>query len=410
MGLLSNALNNLAGNIFGDIGGPATGSTNPILRKTAIDMQNESPIDKYLSNDPFAFSSISYPRDLTSDMSNGHYMLFYINVQNKTKYKYTGADGKTKVGQTAKLIEPRQPANPNQRSGAAGDVTKPKTVYSEGGGSDDASYSAGLISRGAQGTILDKDGVDLAKGSRGTDSGLSSFHPTTTRISDSIAIYLPPNVQSNLAATYNGMATGMLGAAAKSGAAALKGMKNDDFEAAAGAIVDGGAAIGTKLAVNAAAGVAEALGGGEGGEELLNKAFGQANNPYLEVLFDQMALRQFTYNFTFAPKSQEETDDVQKIIQMFRFHMAPELQQGHGRFLTLPSEFDIHYMYQQESGKASENDYYNRISTCVLENVAVDYTPGGVRSFADGAPTQITMGLTFKETELLTKDKINKGF
>ena len=95
---------------------------------------------------------------------------------------------------------------------------------------------------------------------------------------------------------------------------------------------------------------------------------------------------------------------------MFRFHMAPELQQGQGRFLTLPSEFDIHYMYQQEDGAAGENHYYNKIATCVLENVAVDYTPGGVRSFQDGAPTQITMGLTFKETELLTKDLIKKGF
>ena len=187
-------------------------------------------------------------------------------------------------------------------------------------------------------------------------------------------------------------------------------MANNDFEAAAGAIVDGGKAIGSKLAVNAAAGIAEALGGGEGGEELLNKAFGQANNPYLEVMFDQMALRQFSYNFTFAPRNQDETDDVQKIIQMFRFHMSPELQQGQGRFLTLPSEFDIHYMYQKEDGTASENDYYHKISTCVLENCAVDYTPGGVRSFQDGAPTQITMSLTFKETELLTKDRINQGY
>ena len=56
------------------------------------------------------------------------------------------------------------------------------------------------------------------------------------------------------------------------------------------------------------------------------------------------------------------------------------------------------------------DDYYNKIATCVLENVSVDYTPGGVKSFADGAPTQITMGLTFKETELLTKEKIDKGF
>ena len=402
MGLLSNALNNLTGNIFGDMGQSGTGSTNSILRKTAIDMRNESPSDKF-REDPFAFSSISYPRDLTNDMANGHYMLFYINVQNKTKYKYTGADGQS-VGMTAKVIETKE------QQGGGDPSTSTKITqgleYSDGG-----SESTGY---GSFSTVLDNSVVNLSKqngrSAKDGHSGLSSYHPTTTRITDSIAIYLPPNVQDNLSATYNGMATGMLGAAAQSGAAALKGMKNDDFEAAASAIVDGGAAIGTKLAVNAAAGVAEALGGGEGGEELLNKAFGQANNPYLEVLFDQMALRQFTYNFTFAPRSKAETDDVQKIIHMFRFHMAPELQQGQGRFLTLPSEFDIHYMYQQEDGAAGENHYYNKIATCVLENVAVDYTPGGVRSFQDGAPTQITMGLTFKETELLTKDLIKKGF
>ncbi len=40
----------------------------------------------------------------------------------------------------------------------------------------------------------------------------------------------------------------------------------------------------------------------------------------------------------------------------------------------------------------------------------VNYTPGGVRSFADGSPTQINMGLTFKETETLTKEKVNAGY
>ena len=295
--------------------------------------------------------------------------------------------------------------------GPPGTPNTGKIVLGEAGSSNNgASYGSSGLPSGKQGVILDNNGVDLSKGSRGVKSGLSSYRPNTKRITDSIAIYLPPNVQDTLSATYNGLATGMLGQAARTGASALKGMKNNDFEGAASAIVDGGAAIGSALAARSIAGVADALGGGEGGEELLNKAFGQANNPYLEVLFDQMALRQFTYNFTFAPRSEQETNDVQKIIQMFRFHMAPEQQQGEGRFLTLPSEFDIHYMYQTTSGKASENDYYNRISTCVLENVSVDYTPGGVRSFESGAPTQITMGLTFKETELMTKDRIDEGY
>jgi hypothetical protein len=67
-------------------------------------------------------------------------------------------------------------------------------------------------------------------------------------------------------------------------------------------------------------------------------------------------------------------------------------------------------MYKASNGQSYENDYYNRISTCVLENVSTNYTPNGVKSFADGAPTQITMSLTFRETETLTKEKINQGY
>ena len=123
-----------------------------------------------------------------------------------------------------------------------------------------------------------------------------------------------------------------------------------------------------------------------------------------------MSMRSFNYNFTFAPRNVDERNDVQKIIALFRFHMAPELQAAQSRFLTLPSEFDIHYMYIAKDGTNSENDYYNKISTCVLTNVSTNYTPNGVRSFSDGAPTQITMSLTFKETTTLTKDRINEGY
>ena len=56
------------------------------IRKSPIELKDNSPTSS-LNDDPFHFSSISYPKDVTSDMQNGHYMLFYINVQNKTKYK-----------------------------------------------------------------------------------------------------------------------------------------------------------------------------------------------------------------------------------------------------------------------------------------------------------------------------------
>ena len=41
-----------------------------------------------LAADPYAFSTLSYPSDLTNNNENGHYILFYVNVQDYTKYEY----------------------------------------------------------------------------------------------------------------------------------------------------------------------------------------------------------------------------------------------------------------------------------------------------------------------------------
>ena len=402
MGNLFNALNDLKGNIFG---APSnSGSTTSIARKSAIELAEGGPTSK-LNDDPFAFSSLSYPLDITNDMSNGHYMLFYVNVQNKTKFKYEGVDGQS-VGDVYEY-------ETEGTSGGSGDhrTSQNTIVTASGANAADVAYAKGKLSKGQKGTIITSDGADLRKGRTSAfQNNFAASYRTTTRITDSVALYLPPNVKSNTSAGYDGFATGVIGLAAAGGANLIDAMRNNDFERAAGALVGSAKGIIMESAKRASTGIIEGLTEAEGTIELLNSAFGQATNPYMEVLFTQMGLRSFSYDFTFAPRNKEETDQVQRIIQLFRFHMAPELKGANNRFLTLPSTFDIHYMYQLEDGKASENDFYNRIATCVLESCDVDYTPNGVQSFASGAPTQIKMSLTFKETELLTKDRINEGF
>ena len=396
MGNLFNALNGLKTNIFG--GGNA-GQTTPILRKSAIGINEESPVSK-LDHDPFAYSSIQYPRDLTTNGGIGHYMLFYVNVQDKTKYIYEGADGEevgNKVEVQETFIEPGQ-----------GPVTK--TFFRDGDGSQRFKYDLAKARRGKKGGVLESDAVTLSKTRRKRGSGMSSYRNTTTRITDSVAIYLPPNVQDTTTASYTGAATGVIGAAAAGGFGLIKNMGNKDYEAAARGVVESAKAIVGEAAIRAATEIAEGLTGAEGTRGLINKAFGQADNPYMEVLFDKMELRTFSYQFTFAPKNKQETEDVQKIIALFRFHMSPELKGSQNRFLTLPSEFDIHYMYQDQAGQASENDFYNKIATCVCTGCDVNYTPDGVKSFEGGAPTKITMTLAFQETELLTKERINLGY
>ena len=408
MGNLFNSLSKLKSNIFGGPGN--TGFTKPPATRVAKLGIKDTPTS-LLSVDPLAFASFSYPKDITNNIQNGHYMLFYVNVQNRSKFQYNDFSGKPIPATKQVKIKTTESFGPESK-GAGRTVEKIVDVKGEGAGvrayyQDRAKTISGTVYGQYEGLNVSlKSGIAKQR----ERTGIAAKQKTTTRVSDSVAIYLPPNVQDNTSATYNDMQTGMLGYMAATGIDFAKQLGSGDYEGAAKSLIGGLGGFATEAAKRGAAGILEGLTGSEGATQLGNRIFGQADNPYMEVLFESMNVRQFTYNFTFAPRNEDERDDVQAIIQLFRFHMAPELQGGQSRFLTLPSEFDIHYMYQAKDGTNSENDYYNKIATCVLENVAVDYTPGAVRSFADGSPTQITMTLVFKETEALTKDKINAGY
>jgi hypothetical protein len=419
MSNLFKTLNNLKSNIFSKIHGGGYGQKNsaiaPASSKQDLKLR-ESPSGR-LGDDPLSFSTFSYPIDVTTDAQNGHYMLFYVNVQNRTSFEYqhgyTGAGiGGVEQRKVTKNVlgrdipgTVRDNADKIYRSyteivDTKGMSTGKKVYYQNRG-----KKQLGLASYGLGNASERSDTFQ-----RKNRTGIAAARNTTTRVTDSIAIYLPPNVQDTTSAGYNDMQTGMVGYALTGGMGVLGDIGSRDIEAAARKLAGGLGSFLREAATKLAAGVVESITESEGAVQGFNRLFGQANNPYLEVLFDSMALRTFTYNFTFAPRNQAETDEAQRIIQVFRFHMAPEVQGGQSRFLTLPSEFDIHYMYQSKTGIASENDYYNKIGTCVLTTCDVNYTPGAVKSFKDGAPTKITMSLTFKETDALTKDRIAEGY
>jgi hypothetical protein len=94
---------------------------------------------------------------------------------------------------------------------------------------------------------------------------------------------------------------------------------------------------------------------------------------------------------------------------MFTFHQAPEvLTSSFGRYLVPPSEFDIQFFYNGQ-----ENPNIPKVSTCVLTGISVDYAPNGFASYetllnspergGTGMPVAIRMDLSFKETEIITK-------
>ena len=382
-----NTLKNLRTNLFGGPGN--TGFSQPPPSKVQGIGMTGTPTSS-LDSDPMRFGTYQFPKDIFENQQLGHYMVFYVNVQDRSKYYYGGTDGYE--GSDAAFASAEDSAN--------------------GTGLRSLRDRLKIVNNKVTGNNLSSDKQDLRTSERNSAAlqGFSSVRKTTSRIKDSIALYLPADVKDTTGANYEDTPTGILGVATTDIVRGVNAFNEDDFEST-GKI--GGKILKDtfgQILRNLGGGLAESLTGAEGAIPLANKIFGRADNPFIEVFFNSMNIRTFTYNFNFAPRNESETLEVQQIIQLFRFHMAPDLQEVNARYLTLPSEFDIHYMYKAENGVGYENDYYGRIGTCVLENVTTNHTPNGVKSFADGAPTQITMALTFRETEALTKEKINQGY
>ena len=411
-----NTINSLKTNIFGSSG---VGTTTAISKQTGIQLADKSPTAR-LNKDPMDFSTLSYPEDIINDVTNGHYMLFYINVQNKTRFPYTRASDGVTVGEKIKTTEKVSYVSDEASATTAPGTTSFKIkekfqTFTTGGATNDYEVAAGLTSVDTNYSDVQELRANKTKIKTGFAAS-QTMRDATVRIKQSIAIYLPPNVQDNYSTKYSGAETALIGFLAASGGKFLDEMRKNDYTAAANLLKDTAGGAFAELGKRAAGAMADIVGGGDGAFELGSKIFGATTNPYMEVLFGGADLRTFTYSFTFAPRDRKERDEVQKIIHTFRFHQAPELRNNQSMYMGLPAEFDIHYMYQPDSNvdgtvdEASENPYYNKIATCVLTSCNVDYTPNGVQSHADGSPVQIKMTLNFLETELITKDHIEAGY
>ena len=220
----------------------------------------------------------------------------------------------------------------------------------------------------------------------------------TKRISQAIALYMPEtvNVQYNASWQSESLtdASGALGQYGALGAAAIKKLTSN------------------KTTSSLSPFVAEVLGNisentgltGAGSRDFALFTTGYALNPQLEVLFKGTEMRTFQFDFLFSPYDESEAEAVVNIIKTFKFHQAPEVvTDSVGRFFVPPSEFDIDFLVDGQI-----NDKIHQIGTCVLTNINVDYAPNGWSTFSNGMPTSVRMTLQFMETEIVTKQRVEK--
>jgi len=137
---------------------------------------------------------------------------------------------------------------------------------------------------------------------------------------------------------------------------------------------------------------------------LLSRVSGAIVNPNLELLFQGPTLRPFNFTFRLSPRDQGEAKIVRQIIRVFKQYSAVGTASG-GLFLTTPNVFEIKYVSKGSKGKENDHKSLNKIKTCALKSVNVDYTPdGSYMTFNDEARTMTSynLSLQFQELEPVT--------
>jgi hypothetical protein len=159
-----------------------------------------------------------------------------------------------------------------------------------------------------------------------------------------------------------------------------------------------------------AVGVGEMMGLGDI-DGAISKITATSQNNFSEAIFEKINARTFSYTFKLIARNQDEAKDINKIVKFFKFHMHPELDMANGgRYFRTPSEFEIHYAYNDQ-----KNNYLHELSRCVCSDVEVSYGDGDFQSFrqfdAEGAaPVEVSLALTFTETTILTKKEIADNY
>ena len=127
-------------------------------------------------------------------------------------------------------------------------------------------------------------------------------------------------------------------------------------------------------------------------DEVLARSTGKILNPNAELLFQGPVLRDFGFKFLMIARSEDEAEEIRKIIKLFKVGAAPVFSDGPA-LLGTPNVFQLEY----KAGKRRLNTV-NRFNEMALRTITVDYAPDGFWSaYQDSHPVALVMSLQFSE-------------
>jgi hypothetical protein len=335
-------------------------------------------------------SSHSYPADLLSATNNygGNYVIFYINVAIDSKLiGRLSENDLVAVGD----VPPR-----DRGDLIAMNLSTDKLVATQTAGI----LGGAVLAKVGLGTDSKTTGIAAAAAEVGvlaTASQAASASRQQRRLKTAIAMHVPNQLSIRYGVNWSEDDTSGFSMLATGGAEIMNALASDDKKQLGENLKRAGG-VGSAIISNLALSKGPNAGA-------MSAATGLAANPKKEQVFKGVDFRTFSFDYQFFPRSEPEAANVLNIIKQFKYHMHPEFKDANNFLYIYPSEFDISY-YQN----GSENMNLHRHTSCVLQEMTVNYTPNGAfTTFPNGMPTQINLTLGFRELALLTKDKVEDG-
>ena len=397
--IASSKLQKVAGNLPGLLG----------LNKGKIkrDSSDTAFSEQKAQNSPNLFQ---FPLDISGDPgigNHGHYIIFFINEQQNAKLSFTGSvkDGKDSV---VKEKERREiPSFIKSNFGGKEGYKRKENVEGEDQLISKGSTDGKPLSQGFN--LLDRTRKELRqKPQKEGGQNVSLKRPATKRLDTAIAMYMPASTQVTYAADYT---EAEISAAVSAAYNAYQGVRGGQ------GVIDTLIAQVPKLKeqfaqnfIRKAADAVDALGV-SGARTAIEIATGEIVTDRMELAFKGVGRRAFQYTFKMIPRNSREAEEIRKIVFAFKANMLPEFTKGRNRnTMSIPNTFNIQYMY-----KGKENDFIHRVSECFLDNVQVQYGGDRYKTFEphsnDGAPpVETTMTLSFKEIEIMSRERIFEGY
>ena len=356
----------------------------------------------------FTTQNITYPINVEGDPQQGHFIMFMINVQDDAILK--AQKEQRRLQNVIKELDPYGGFGPENAESGPSPMTQLDELTRKIKNPIGTHQVEGLDLRGGSAWGGHQDHWNPSSDKIAQLGSIQLQYQATRRLKTAISLYMPPSISVSYGMQYANADIGML---AEGVAGAIKafmrteGNTTTKLTAGARSILKG-AGPGIEKFIQSSLDVVA-----PGAKALMQMEAGRIIAPRMEIMFEGVGRREFTYTFIFIPKSVEESRIVEEIIHQFKYHMHPEFEDDNARLMKFPSTFDIMYMYQY-----GPNNFLNKISTCFLTKMDVEYGADRFTAYertdskrGTGAPPQKTkLSLSFSEMEILTKARIDQGW